>query len=293
MSTYKSDETTLYYRDLEAVPPLQHAKAGRAGGHALSVVFLHPTPADGAFWLPLIENLSGVRALAPDLRGHGRSELGQMLPAGGFTRVPDAPVLSMGQYASDILALLDRLEMKQAVFVGCSIGGYVLLELWRRAPERMRGLAFICSKPQPDSESNLAKREANIAQARAGGAAGLMDGFAQNLVGASARARNPALVRELRAQMTVTAGALVAVQAGLAARPDSVPTVASITVPVLAIAGGEDATVTPAEMEAFCAAPGGCTYELLPDAGHFAPYEQPGKVGAIVSEWLRTFMPPG
>jgi pimeloyl-ACP methyl ester carboxylesterase len=66
-----------------------------------------------------------------------------------------------------------------------------------------------------------------------------------------------------------------------------VPTVASIEVPVLAIAGGEDTAVSPAEMEAFHAAPGGCEFHLLPDAGHCAAYEQPQKVAALMAEWLR------
>ena len=81
----------------------------------------------------------------------------------------------------------------------------------------------------------------------------------------------------------------MAVQAGLAMRPDSVPTVATINIPVFAIAGGEDTVVTAAEMEAFHAAPGGCEFHLLPDAGHFAAYEQPRKVAALLAEWLRKF----
>jgi pimeloyl-ACP methyl ester carboxylesterase len=195
----------------------------------------------------------------------------------------------MEQLASDVLALLDRVKLERAVFAGCSIGGYVLLELWRRVPQRMLGLAFVCSKPQPDTEVGLTKRAATIAQARTRDLAALFDGFAQSLLGATARAKRPEIVREVRAQMTLTKEAEVAVQAGLAARPDSVPTVSSITVPVLAIAGGEDIAVSPAEMEALCAAPGGCTYELLADAGHFAAYEQPQKVAELMSAWLRQF----
>jgi 3-oxoadipate enol-lactonase len=42
-------------------------------------------------------------------------------------------------------------------------------------------------------------------------------------------------------------------------------------------------------MEAFHAAPGGCEFHLLPDAGHFAAYEQPEKVAALMAEWLRQF----
>ena len=272
--TYESDAARLNFIDT---------------GAGLPVVFLHPTPFDRDYWRPLTEILAGVRAIVPDLRGHGSSELGQALPVGGFAAVPDAPVLTMAQYAADVLALLDRLELPAAFFAGCSIGGYVLLELWRMAPERMRGLVFISSKPQPDTEANLAKRAATIAQARAGESAALYDGMAQSLIGATARQRHPEIVAELRARMTVTPEALVAVQAGLATRPDSVPTVATIQSPILAIAGGEDPVVTPVEMQVFHAAPGGCEFHLLPDAGHLAAYEQPQKVAVWMAEWLRRF----
>jgi 3-oxoadipate enol-lactonase len=272
-STYQSDGTKLTYRD---------------SGAGLPLVFLHPTPLDGEYWRPLAEDLPGVRAIVPDLRGHGGSELGS-LPIGSFALVPDAPVLSMARLAADVLALLDYLHLPTAVFAGCSIGGYVLLELWRQAPERVRGLAFVCSKPQPDAEANRSRRAATIAQARDGKSATLFDGMAQTLIGSTAREQHPEMVTQLRVRMTLTPEALVAVQAGLATRPDSMPTVATITVPILAIPGGEDPAVGAVEMEAFQAAPGGCTFHLLPDAGHFAAYEQPRKVAALLAGWLRQF----
>jgi pimeloyl-ACP methyl ester carboxylesterase len=270
---YNSDGAVLAYRDT---------------GAGLPVVFLHPTPLDGEFWSPLTENLPGVRAIIPDLRGHGASELGT-LPVGGFALVPDAPVLNVAKLAADVLALLDHLQLTAAVFAGCSIGGYVLLEIWRQAPERVRGLAFVCSKPQPDAPAGLARRADTIAKARTGGCATLFDGMAQTLIGATARERHPEIVTQLRAHMTLTAEVLVAVQAGLATRPDSVPIVATIMAPILAIAGGEDTVVTAAEMEAFHVASDGCEFHLLPDAGHFAAYEQPRKVAALLGEWLRKF----
>ncbi|MGD0893154.1 MAG: alpha/beta fold hydrolase [Terracidiphilus sp.] len=272
--TYESNGARLSFRDT---------------GKGQVVVFLHPTPLDREYWRPLAEALAGVRAIIPDLRGHGESELGplEVLPVGGFALVPDAPVLSMRQLAADVLVLLDHLKIEEAVFAGCSIGGYVLLELWRQAPERMTGLAFVCSKPQADAEANLRKRAENIANLRANGTGPLFDGMAASLVGKSAQERRPEIVKEVRARMTVSAMGAVAVQAGLAARPDSLPTVATITAPVLAIAGGEDPTTSPADMEAFHDAPGGCEFHLLPDAGHFAVYEQPEKVAALLAEWLR------
>ena len=268
---YESDGTRLGFQDRGSGQP---------------VIFLHPTPLDLRFWLPVTEHLKGVRAIIPDLRGHGASELGANLPVGGFARVPDAPVLTMAQLAADILALMDHLHVPEAIFAGCSIGGYVLMELWRKAADRVLGMAMVCSKPHPDAEANLTRRATTIAQARERGVGAIFDGMAQTLVGATARAQRPEIVAELRTRMTLTAEALVAVQAGLATRPDSVPDVATIEAPVLVIAGGEDSGVSPAEMAAFHAAPGGCEFHLLPDAGHFAAYEQPQKVAALLADWL-------
>lgn len=264
-------------------------------GAGLPVVFLHPTPLDHDYWRLLLEELGKrqdlprVRAIVPDLRGHGSSELGAALPVGGFERVPDAPVLSMEQLAADILALLDELELVDAVFVGCSIGGYVMLELWRHAPQRMRGLVFVCSKPQADAEPGLVKRAGNIAIARESGVSALFDGMVKLLVGARSQRRRPAILAECREHMTLTPEAFIAVQAGLAARPDSIPTVATIEGPVLAIAGEEDTAVAPADMEAFRTAYAGCEYHVIPDAGHFAAYERPEKVADLLGPWLRQF----
>ncbi len=260
-----------------------------SAGEGLPVVLLHPTPLDREYWRPLTRELAGIRAIVPDLRGHGCSELGSGLPAGAFTRVPGAPVLTMAQIATDILALLDHLGISRAVFGGCSIGGYVMLEFWRRAPQRMRGMIFVCSKPQSDAEANLTKRIETIERARAEGVEALFDGIAQNTVAPSVRKERPEVVTEVRARMTLTSEALVAVQAGLAARPDSIPTVATIRVPVLAIAGAEDANVTLAEMESFRTAPGGCELHVMPCAGHYAACEQPKKVASLMAPWLRQF----
>jgi pimeloyl-ACP methyl ester carboxylesterase len=272
--SYLSDGAHLHYID---------------SGSGVPVIFLHPTPLDHFYWLLLIERFGNVRPIVPDLRGHGASELGTNLPVGGFALVPDAPTLTMAQLAADTIALLDLLELREAVFVGCSIGGYVMLELWRRVPERMRGLAFVCSKPQPDAEANLVKRADTIAKARAGEREALFDGMAQASIGATARLRRPAIVPELRSHMMLTSDAIVAVQAGLAVRPDSVPTVSTIHVPVFGISGGEDFAVSPAEMETLRAAPGGCELHALPDAGHFAAYEQPDTVASLLAPWLKQF----
>jgi pimeloyl-ACP methyl ester carboxylesterase len=264
--------------------------AYRDTGSGLPVILLHPTPVDHRFWGPLTDRLEGVRAIAPDLRGHGASELGPGLPAGGFALAPDAPVLTIERLAQDVLALIDRLALDGAVFAGCSIGGYVLLELWRRAPQRIKGMAFICSKPQPDPQAACERRAATIAQVRAGKREELFDGMVRSSTGISAQAAHPEIVGELRAMMTLTDDALIATQAGLATRPDSVPTLETVRVPLLAIAGGEDLAVAPVDARAFTAtAAPRVDYTFLADVGHFAAYEQPDRVAAIMQNWLRLF----
>jgi len=226
-------------------------------GSGLPIVFLHPTPLDHDYWRPLVHEFDSLpggpvfRAIMPDFRGHGDSKLGAALPVGAFPRVPDAPVLTTQQLAEDVLTLLDTLHVPEAVFVGCSIGGYVMLELWRQAPYRMRALAFVCSKPQADPEPALIKRAANIGIARQSGVSALFDGMANLLIGENTRQHRPEIAAECRARMTLTPEAFIAVQAGLAARPDSTTAVETIDSPVLATAGGQDTAIDPADMEAF------------------------------------------
>jgi pimeloyl-ACP methyl ester carboxylesterase len=80
--------------------------------------------------------------------------------------------------------------------------------------------------------------------------------------------------------------AMLAVQRGLMQRPDSVPTLATIQVPVCAVAGGEDPASTPAEMRVIAEQAPHVEFHLLEDAGHYAPFEQPQKVASLIRDFL-------
>ena len=249
------------------------------------VIFLHPTPLDDEYWRLVIEKLHGIRAIGVHLRGHGGSGLGD-LPRGGFALVPDAPLLAMSQMATDIVELMDLIGIEKATFAGCSIGGYVMLELWRQIPERIQGMAFVCSKPQKDEASNAERRARSIELARHGKMETMFDVNMSTLMSESSRLAHPERVAKLRSTMKLSVEGFAAVQAGLAIRPDSVPTVKTITAPVLAICGGKDPGIRAEEMQVFESAPGGCSFHLLPEAGHFAAYEEPEAVATEMQRWL-------
>jgi 3-oxoadipate enol-lactonase len=248
-------------------------------GAGQDVVLLHPTPVHRAFWLPVAQRLaSGYRVILPDLRGHGQSHAGE------------GPI-TMQRLARDIERLLDTLGIERAIFGGCSIGGYTLFELWRQDPKRVKALAFCCSKPQPDTVVNKAKREEWMAEIRLQGTDGFFQTMASSLVGPTAQRRDPGKPAAALAMMQAMGpGAAVAVQQGLAMRPDSVPTTRTIHVPTCVIAGGEDVGSTPTDMmglaENIRNAGYSSEYHLLPNAGHYAPWEQPDEAASILRRFF-------
>jgi 3-oxoadipate enol-lactonase len=244
-----------------------------ASGAGPDVVLLHPTPVDHNFWNPLNPALAGYRLILPDLRGHGRSHLG-------------SSAVSIGVLAQDVIRLLDTLDISKAHLVGCSIGGYVLYELWRRAPERIGTLSIFCSKPQPDSGANKTKRRETIADVQANGTDVFFDTMAQSLVGTSAQRRDPGIAASVRGMMGMPLESVVAIQRALGERPDSVPTAKTITVPMLVVAGGEDASSSPAEMEVLAQSARSAEYHVIADGGHYAAFEQPQLVGAKLRKFL-------
>src|SRR5215212_11159006 len=96
-----------------------------------TVVLLHGLLLSRRMHEPLARALAerGNRVLTLDLLGHGRSD-----------RPPDMWRYGMGFFARDVVALLDHLEVDEAVVGGTSLGANVTLEVASLAPERLRGM---------------------------------------------------------------------------------------------------------------------------------------------------------
>ena len=83
-------------------------------------------------WAAQLSHLSSTRrVVAVDLRGHGKSH------------APRANDFSPEDYARDIEAVLDALNIREAVIVGHSMGSAVALAFGREHPSRVRGLLLV------------------------------------------------------------------------------------------------------------------------------------------------------
>lgn len=261
---YTSTDAKLFYTTL---------------GNGADLVLLHPTPVHHAFWLPVAGPLSAkYRVILPDLRGHGLSEAGE-------------GIVTIEKLGADIERLLNELNIGKALFVGCSIGGYTLYELWRRMPERISALAFCSSKPQADTEANRAKRQEHIAKIRERGTGAFVEAMVDALISPATKSRWPQKIAEAREMMqSMRPEAVIAVQQGLAARPDSVATAKMIRVPTCVVAASDDTSSTPADMRLLAEVirNGGYSseYHEIPNAGHYAPWEQPDVVGPLLRRFF-------
>src|ERR671911_2797140 len=73
----------------------------------------------------------GHRVVTLDLLGHGRSD-----------RPRDMALYSMSTFGAEVIALLDHLEVDEAVVLGTSLGANTALESAALAPERLRGMVI-------------------------------------------------------------------------------------------------------------------------------------------------------
>src|SRR5687768_12779800 len=101
------------------------------GDGARVAVLLHGLLLSQRMHVPLARALAGRgnRVVTLDLLGHGQSD-----------RPPDMWRYGMGIFAEEVVALLDHLEVDEAVVLGTSLGANVTLEVASLAPERLRGM---------------------------------------------------------------------------------------------------------------------------------------------------------
>jgi 3-oxoadipate enol-lactonase len=260
MERVRSDDVEIFYEIRGSGPP---------------VVLLHPFPCHHEFWNPVAEALdSRYRLILPDLRGHGDSEIGE------------GPAL-MQKHAGDVARVLDAAGVAKAAFVGCSIGGYILFEFWRRFRERVTSLALCDTRPQSDTADGRANRLKAAAAVLEQGTEPFIESMIPKLMGRTTVSTRPDLVDGARAMMRkMSAEDISLVLRGMAERPDSVADLKAINVPTLIVIGEEDVLSTVADGELMRQNIARSELKVVPKAGHYAPWEQPELVGKVLRQFL-------
>lgn len=194
---------------------------------------------------------------------------------------------SIGAMADHALARLPD----DAALLGHSMGGRVALEMWRRGPERIAGIAIANSGIHSVRAGEAEARHALLDLGRREGAAALVDRWLPPML-APGTPPDDAVYRTLYA-MAVDAGVEVfATQIGaLLARPDAETVLPTLTCPIAIIGAEHDAWSPVAQQRAIADAIPTAQLSIVPGAGHMAPAEAPGPFTRAVADWLARIDP--
>src|SRR5947209_752169 len=202
-------------------------------------------------WRPQSDRLGErFRTLCWDVRGHGGSE------------VPPGPY-SMHDLGSDLIALLDRLEIERASLCGLSIGGMISMWVAARAPARVERLVLCCTSAQLGPPSAWTERAAAV---RAGGVESIADAVLARWFTPDFGAGHPEVLRRMRGILTATPSEGYAGCCEAIAEMDLTPDLGSITAPTLVLAGEQDPATPPEHGRRIAELVPGARFEVISPA---------------------------
>lgn len=256
-------------------------------GRGNPLVLLHAFPLGAAMWRPQLADVpAGWRVLAPDLRGFAGSPRTR---AEGEGVVAD-PAERMDDHALDVFALLDALDIEQAVFAGLSLGGYVAFACHRLAPGRVRGLVLADTRAEADTEEGRANRRRMLASLETEGLGAVTEAMVPKLLGETSLRTQPALETEVRALIgTNTVEGVGDAIRCLMSRPDATPQLASIQCPTQLIVGREDVLTPVALHEEMQRRIAGAALSVIEGAGHLSNLERPDVFNRTLARFLASW----
>ena len=238
-------------------------------GDGAPLVFANALGTDLRIWDGVLAHLpGGLRILRYDMRGHGLSD------------APEGPY-SMGQLVRDAERLMDLAGMKDAIFVGLSIGGMVAQGLAAKRLDLVRGLVLSHTACKIGTRQIWADR---IAQVDAQGIGAILDGTLDKWFAPGCRRTPGALAIRHMLERTPPQGYSGCCHA--IAGTDFMTPTSGLRLPALGIAGADDGSTPPDMVRETLDLIPGAQFRLMRGAGHMACVEKPAEYARILSDFL-------
>jgi pimeloyl-ACP methyl ester carboxylesterase len=255
---------------------IHYIEHGQSNG--LPLVFLHGFPFSGAMWQPQLNSLpDSVRAVAPDIRGSGASDVGD----GQYT---------IDLFVDDLIALLDYLQISKAVLCGLSMGGYIAQRALQRRPDLVQGLILCNTKSEADTDEAKINRANSIRNIKLNGIPAFSEEYLKHIFSPETFANNAEAVILIKniIESTSLLG-LCGTQLALAARTDTTSLFSSLNIPVLFLAGALDLIVPPGVMKVLQKKVWGSEFHILPNSAHISNLEDTTEFNRILLEFLKKY----
>lgn len=234
------------------------------------VVFANSLGTDLRLWdqvLPLLPR--GLKYIRYDKRGHGLSEL---------TPAP----YSMGTLVRDVERLMDHLQVKDALFVGLSIGGMIAQGLAVKRMDLVRAMVLSNTGAKIGQPAMWDER---IAAVGAGGIEALADAIMERWFSAPFR-KTDAFHAWRNMLVRQPAEGYIGCSAAISGTDFYTPT-SGLRLPTLGIAGSDDGSTPPDLVkETFDLIPGS-QFHLIRKAGHLPCVEQPEEYAALLTKFMQ------
>lgn len=247
----------------------------RDDGAGRPVLFLNSLGTDLRLWDKVIPRLTGIRAIRMDTRGHGLSDC-------------PAPPYGMGALVRDAEAVLEALGVRDAVVVGCSLGGMMAQGLAVKRPDLVAAMVLSNTAARIGTAEMWHER---IAAVQSGGVAALAEAvLARWFPPAFHATAEFALWRNMliRTPADGYAGCAAAI-----AGTDFYTPVAALRLPVLGIAGSEDGSTPPDLVRETAELVPGARFALLRGTGHLPMVDRAEDYAALLAGFLQELPAPG